>query len=77
MAGLGNDFVSDRMADAAIDGFMELGVAKGITMALGTTAAAAAGTVVAMAAPLVIVAGIVWLCGGFDDPKPKVAGDCS
>lgn len=67
--GLGNDFATDRIADAAVTGFAQMGLAQGAAAAVATTVGAAAVTVAAMAAPIALVAGIVYLCGGFDPPK--------
>lgn len=61
MAGLGNDFVADAAADAAIEGFMAMGAAKGTLAAVATPVAAAVGTVVAMAVPIALVGGLVYI----------------
>ncbi|MDB5325112.1 MAG: hypothetical protein JWM57_681 [Phycisphaerales bacterium] len=66
---VGNDFVADRVADAAITGFAKMGLVKGGLAAVATTVGAGVATAVAMATPIALVAGVVYLCGGFDPPK--------
>jgi len=67
--GYGNDFVADRAADAAISGFAQMGLVKGGAAALITTVGAGVVTAVTLAAPIALVAGAVYVLGGFDSPK--------
>lgn len=71
MAGLGNDFVADVAADAAIAGFMKMGAVKGTVAAVATPVIAGAMTVVAMATPLLIVGGIFYAVSKLCEDKPE------
>lgn len=64
---VGNDFVADRVADAAITGFAKTGLAKGGPAAAATTVGV--GEAAAVATPIALVAGVACPCGGFDPPQ--------
>lgn len=66
---VGNDFAVDRAADAAIAGFAQMGLVKGSLAAVVTTVGAGVVTAVTLAAPIALVAGVVYVLGGFDPPK--------
>jgi hypothetical protein len=76
MSGLGNDYVSDAAADAAIAGFAQLGAAKGTLAAAATTVAAGVGTAVAMAVPLAVAAVVIWAVTSDESaPTTHAAGE--